>query len=90
MKRSHVFVSGKVQGVCYRAETRRYAGVFNLNGWVRNLKDGRVECVFEGKAENVNKMLKWCKIGPDFSSVQEVKIVEEPFTGSFTDFSIRY
>ena len=90
MKRVHVFVSGKVQGVCYRAETRRYAKSFNLKGWVMNLRDGRVECVFEGKEENVNKMIEWCKIGPDFSSVQEVKVTEELFTGNFTDFSIRY
>ena len=60
MRRVHVFISGRVQGVFFRAEARRAANSFNLTGWVRNMADGRVEAVFEGEDESVDKMLEWC------------------------------
>jgi acylphosphatase len=90
MKRVHVYISGRVQGVFFRAETQREAQGFNLTGWVRNMSDGRVEAVFEGKDESVNKMLQWCHIGPPAARVKEVLTEEEPYTGEFRDFSIEY
>ena len=63
---------------------------FNLTGWVRNMADGRVEAVFEGEDVNVDKMLDWCHIGPRAARVENVTVKEEPYTGDFQDFSIKY
>jgi Acylphosphatases len=90
MKRAHVFVSGRVQGVFYRAETKNTASRLNLTGWVRNLPDWRVEAVIEGKEDNVDALIDWCRKGPGFASVTEIEIKEEPFTGAFGGFRIRY
>jgi len=88
MKRMHVYISGRVQGVFFRAYTRETAQSLNLTGWVRNLSDGRVEAVFEGKEENVSAMLDWCKKGPPYAVVHDVDAKEEPLTGEFQDFRI--
>lgn len=90
MKRLHVFISGRVQGVFFRAETQRTAKVFNLTGWVRNMADGRVEALFEGEDTNVDKMIAWCHIGPPLARVEEVLTEEKPYIGEFRDFSIKY
>ena len=90
MKHIHVYISGKVQGVYFRAETQRAAVGFNLTGWVRNMVDGRVEACFEGKDENIDKMIEWCHIGPPAARVEEVLTDEEPYTDEFHDFSIKY
>jgi acylphosphatase len=89
MKRVHVYVSGRVQGVFFRAATQQAAKGFNLTGWVRNVHDGRVEAVFEGDNENVDKMLDWCHIGPPAARVEKVITEEETFIGEFTDFHIK-
>ncbi len=90
MKRVRVFISGKVQGVYFRAYTREEAKKLGIKGWVRNLPDGRVEAVFEGKDDAVEKMIKWCHKGSPFSRVEDVEVIEEPYLGEFEDFSIRY
>lgn len=90
MKRMHVYISGKVQGVFFRAATQSAAMDLNLTGWVKNTPDGRVEAVFEGKDEKVDKMLAWCHIGPSAARVENVTIEEEPYTGEFRDFSVKY
>ena len=90
MKRFHVYISGRVQGVFFRAETQRTAKGFNLTGWVRNMADGRVEALFEGEDTNVNKMIAWCHIGPPSARVEEVLTEEKPYIGEFRDFSIKY
>ncbi len=90
MKRVHVFISGRVQGVFFRAETQRAAMGYSLTGWVRNMTDGRVEAVFEGKDEKVDKMLAWCHIGPPAARVENVNATEEPYAGEFRNFSVKY
>jgi acylphosphatase len=62
--RVRVFVSGRVQGVFFREETRWRAKEHNVAGWVRNLSDGRVEAVFEGEDGDVTKMIGFCRRGP--------------------------
>ena len=89
MKRLHVYISGLVQGVFFRAETQRTAKGFNLTGWVRNMADGRVEALFEGEDTNVDKMIAWCRIGPPAARVEEVLTEEEPYIGEFRDFRIK-
>jgi acylphosphatase len=86
----HVYVSGRVQGVFFRAVTQQTAKGFNLTGWVRNMDDGRVEALFEGEDENVDKMLDWCRIGPPAARVENVIVTEKPYSGEFKDFTIKY
>ncbi|HIE34064.1 MAG TPA: acylphosphatase [Candidatus Altiarchaeales archaeon] len=88
--RVHVFISGRVQGVFFRASTRDKALELGLTGWVRNLPDDRVEAVFEGEEEKVKEMLKWCNKGPAFASVSDVEYTIEKPTGEFSSFEIRY
>jgi len=90
LRRFHVYISGRVQGVFFRAETQRAANGFNLTGWVRNMSDGRVEAVFEGENQSVDKMLEWCQFGPPAAQVKEVLTEEETYLGEFRDFSIKY
>lgn len=72
--RAHVFVSGRVQGVYYRANTRDTARENGIDGWVRNLDDGRVEAVFEGPREAVESTVEWCHEGSPRAEVREVSV----------------
>jgi len=88
--RSHVVVSGKVQGVCFRMETKRVAESYNVSGWVRNNRNGTVEAVFEGEKDDVASVIEWCKKGPSHSKVSRVDIAEENFTAEFRGFDITF
>lgn len=72
--RAHVFVTGTVQGVFYRATTRNEARDRGVDGWVKNLDDGRVEAVFEGPADTVEAMVEWCHTGSPQADVQAVDV----------------
>ena len=77
--RAHVFVTGTVQGVAYRANTEEAAKSRALDGWVRNLDDGRVEAVFEGPRAPVEEMVAWCETGSPDADVSDVSAeYEEP------------
>ena len=86
--RAHVLVSGRVQGVTYRATTRREARDRGVDGWVRNLPDGRVEAVLEGARDAVEGMLDYCHEGPSRARVEDVRVDYEPPEGT-TGFEIR-
>jgi len=75
--RAHVFVSGRVQGVYYRANTRDAARERGVDGWVRNLDDGRVGAVFEGDREAVESMVEWCHEGSPRARVDDVAVEYE-------------
>lgn len=89
MKRAHVYVSGKVQGVYYRAKTRREARNVGVSGWVKNLPDGRVEAVFEGDGEAVRRMVDWCHEGSPTAVVDSVDVEWEEPEG-LESFEVRY
>lgn len=72
--RAHVFVSGTVQGVYYRATTQEEANKRNVDGWVKNLDDGRVEAVFEGPSTAVEAMVEWCQTGSPRADVSDVTV----------------
>lgn len=86
--RAHVYVSGKVQGVYFRATTRDEARKHDIDGWVRNLDDGRVEAVFEGNETAVEAMIEFCHEGSSAARVEEVDATYEEPTGE-ASFSIR-
>jgi len=87
--RAHVFVSGRVQGVFFRMETRYEAMKRNIAGWVRNTFDGRVEAIFEGEREDVEKLIDFCRSGPPGARVTKVDVQWEEYTEEFRDFRIR-
>jgi acylphosphatase len=79
MKRVRVVVSGRVQGVFYRATCAEQARRLGVGGWVRNLPDGRVEAVFEGADAAVDAMVAWCREGPPYARVEDVEVhAEDP------------
>ena len=87
--RAHIFVTGKVQGVFFRATTRSEAVKVNVCGWVRNVSDGKVEAVFEGKREDVEHMIDFCRVGPRAAHVLRTDVRWAEYVGEFTDFTIR-
>jgi acylphosphatase len=75
--RARVVVTGRVQGVFFRAEARSRASSLGLGGWVRNNDDGSVEAVFEGDRQRVESMVDWCARGPAHASVENVQVAWE-------------
>lgn len=89
--RAHLIISGRVQGVCFRMETRRAAiRQGNVRGWVKNLPDRTVEAVLEGNESDVKAMVQWCAKGPPGSLVTDMKLNWEPYTGMYDRFEIAY
>jgi acylphosphatase len=88
--RAHVYVSGMVQGVFFRGETANLAHNLGLAGWVRNLSDGRVEAIFEGEKEKVEKAIAFCRHGPRGAYVQNLDLEWEEWTGEFRNFRVIY
>ncbi len=88
--RAHVYISGIVQGVFFRANTLKVAKKLGLKGFVRNLPDGRVEAVFEGEEEAVKKAIEWCRRGPSLARVDKVEVIWEEPKGEFEDFYITW
>ncbi|MBS7615309.1 acylphosphatase [Candidatus Bathyarchaeota archaeon] len=88
--RAHVFVREFVQGVFFRYETRTKALQHKVTGWVKNLRDGRVEAVFEGEKEAVEAMIDFCRHGPPGATVTGVDVLWEEPTGEFDRFRVLY
>ena len=90
MKKVHVTISGRVQGVFFRGATERTANNLQLTGWVRNREDGRVEAVFEGEDRAVDQMVAWCRTGPPAARVDDVRTEDEPSEGKYQSFKVIY
>ena len=84
----HLIVKGKVQGVFYRANTKKKADEYGITGWVQNTKDDAVEIVASGSQNNLDQFIDWCKKGPSRAKVTDV-IREERDEETFADFSIK-
>jgi acylphosphatase len=80
--RARAVISGRVQGVFFRAEASQRARSLGLSGWVHNRPDGAVEAAFEGSREAVESMLRWCDQGPTGARVDAVDVTwEQPVGG---------
>ena len=90
LERIHLFISGRVQGVWYRASMSNEGARIGLNGWVRNLDDGRVEAVVEGSGDDIQEMIAWCRKGPPMARVDDIAVEDEPATGNEPPFRARY
>lgn len=88
--RAHVLIDGRVQGVFYRAFVRELAHNLGLVGWVRNLRDGRVEAVFEGEKKAIEQAIAECYAGPPGARVSKIGVSWEECTGEEKGFSVRY
>ena len=88
--RVRLFVTGKVQGVFFRQSLKVMAKKNNVFGWVKNLKDGRVEAVLEGDEENISRIVEWAYGGPANARVKDVDIRNETFTAEFSKFDVLY
>ena len=89
-QRLRIYVTGKVQGVFFRQSLKVVAKKNNIFGWVRNLKDGRVEAVLEGDSNDIDELISWACRGPANSRVENVEISEEEFVSEFTKFEVLY
>ena len=81
---------GRVQGVFFRANTRKAAERYGIFGWVMNMPDGSVSAVFEGEKEKVEKVIEWCKTEQPHALVESVDVRWEEYKGEFRRFAIRY
>jgi len=88
--RAHLFIDGRVQGVFYRAFTREVAQSLSLDGWVKNLRDGRVEAVLEGEQKVIQQAIQKCYAGPPGARVSKIDIQWEQYTGKESGFNVRY
>jgi acylphosphatase len=88
MVRKRVLISGQVQGVFFRDSCQRAAARYDVNGWVRNLPDGRVEAVFEGAEDPVDRLVEWARSGPRQATVTGVEVSDEQPEG-LTAFTVR-
>ena len=88
--RAHVIISGRVQGVAFRIATVEEAQRLGLDGWVRNLRDGRVEALVEGERPKVEALVAWCHHGPPPARVMDVQVSWEPAQGGLGPFDISY
>jgi acylphosphatase len=87
MRSVQLIITGKVQGVFYRASARRKANELGITGWIKNNKDGNVEVIASGDDTQIEKFINWCKQGPDNAVVERV-IVKEKENLHFKDFTI--
>lgn len=88
----HAIISGRVQGVCFRAYTREKALQLGINGFVRNLHDGNVEAIIQGNTAQIKQMRDWFHKGSPFSQVNRISCtaISKEKAGLYSSFSIRY
>lgn len=90
MKAIRVIATGKVQGVCYRESTRAEANRIGVAGWVRNLPDGSVEAVLQGDLQDIEQLVNWMEMGPQFAIVEKLEVEDIEIAELFSSFSVQY
>ena len=89
-QRVRLFVTGRVQGVFFRQSLKAKSIQNDVFGWVKNLQDGRVECLLEGNEENISILVEWANSGPANAIVENIEIHDEKFDNEFTKFDVLY
>jgi acylphosphatase len=89
-QRVRLFVTGRVQGVFFRQSLKAKSIQNDVFGWVKNLQDGRVECLLEGNEENIRILVEWANSGPANAIVENVEVHNEKFDNEFTKFDVLY
>lgn len=87
--RVRVIISGVVQGVFFRSNIRSNANLLGIHGWVKNTRNEKVEIVFEGDKELVDKMVEYCHKGPPGAMIDKVDVFQEKYRGDFKEFVIK-
>ena len=88
--RIHLIVSGTVQGVFYRANAKKVASGLGLKGWIRNLQDGNVEVLAEGRKPALDRLIEFCRKGPEGASIDNIEIEWDKFRNEFGSFEVRF
>lgn len=89
IKQYHLLITGRVQGVGYRASALEKGQQLGIRGWVKNLSDGRVEMLIAGEQLELEQMISWTEQGPRFAEVTHIDVSEQSVTGKLSDFHIR-
>jgi len=89
IKQYHLLIKGRVQGVGYRASAWEKGQQLGINGWVKNLPDGRVEMLIKGEQLKLEQMINWAEQGPRFADVSHIDISEQSATDKLSEFHIR-
>jgi acylphosphatase len=89
VNRADLLISGRVQGVFYRASAQQEAMRLGLCGEIRNLPDGRVEAIVEGAKERIEEFIDWCRRGPPFAEVEAVGVRWSAASGTFRTFMVK-
>jgi len=89
-KRLEILITGRVQGVLFRARTQDTAKSLNFVGYVKNEPDGSVKIIAEGEEENLKELANWCKNGVESAQVERVQVDFLDATGEYSDFTIQY
>lgn len=84
----HLQIYGRVQGVSYRYWTQQTAQSLGLSGWVRNRKDGSVEALVHGEAQDIEKLVTACNDGPSLANVGSIEVCDAGYDGT-TGFEIK-
>ena len=87
--RAHIWVTGRVQGVGFRAHVEYYGSKIEVTGWVRNVGYDTVETVAEGTRTQIDKFIETVKQGPRASRVDEARVEYESVTGEFKEFGVK-
>lgn len=90
MVRAQIYVTGRVQGVFFRAFTQERAVALGLTGWVRNLPDGRVHVLAEGERSQIDRLVTVLKQGPPLSYVERTEVLWQDYESEFDDFRITW
>lgn len=88
MRRVSLYITGRVQGVFYRRSAQKKANELGVTGWVKNLEDGNVEAVAEGRNEAVDEFISWSKQGPLMADVKEVTVRDSEYKREWDDFKV--
>ena len=88
--KKHIFISGRVQGVGFRHFTKTNARELGVQGWVKNLSDGRVEAVFQGEEDKVQELIDRCEDGPASAYVKDLQVKDADDEPDFQEFKVRF